>query len=42
MTSGIALPSWLVMKAVPLATVSALLGHTSPTMTLRYVHLSIT
>jgi len=32
--------SWLVMKGVPLATVSALLGHTSPTMTLRYAHLS--
>ena len=32
--------SWLVMKGVPLATVSTLLGHTSPTMTLRYAHLS--
>jgi integrase len=32
--------SWLVMKGVPLATVSTLLGHTSPTMTLRYTHLS--
>jgi integrase len=32
--------SWLVMKGVPLATVSMLLGHTSPTMTLRYAHLS--
>jgi len=32
--------SWLVMKGVPLATVSNLLGHTSPTMTLRYAHLS--
>jgi hypothetical protein len=28
------------MKGVPLATVSVLLGHTSPTMTLRYAHLS--
>lgn len=32
--------SWLVMKGVPLATLSTLLGHTSPTMTLRYAHLS--
>jgi integrase len=32
--------SWLVMKGIPLATVSSLLGHTSPTMTLRYAHLS--
>jgi integrase len=32
--------SWLVMKGVPLATVSVLLGHTSPMMTLRYAHLS--
>jgi integrase len=32
--------SWLVMKGVPLATVSTLLGHTSPMMTLRYAHLS--
>src|SRR5262249_47958639 len=32
--------SWLIMKGVPLATVSNLLGHTSPTMTLRYAHLS--
>jgi len=32
--------SWLVMKGVPLATVSALLGHASPVMTLRYAHLS--
>ena len=27
-------------RGVPLATVSNLLGHTSPTMTLRYAHLS--
>ena len=32
--------SWLAMKGVPLATVSTLLGHSSPTMTLRYAHLS--
>jgi integrase len=32
--------SWLLMKGIPLATVSTLLGHTSPTMTLRYAHLS--
>jgi integrase len=32
--------SWLMMRGVPLATVSTLLGHTSPTMTLRYAHLS--
>ena len=32
--------SWLVMKGVPLATISTLLGHTSPAMTLRYAHLS--
>jgi integrase len=32
--------SWLIMRGVPLATVSTLLGHTSPTMTLRYAHLS--
>ncbi|BCA55308.1 integrase [Nitrospira sp. KM1] len=32
--------SWLIMRGVPLATVSNLLGHTSPTMTLRYAHLS--
>jgi len=29
-----------MMRDVPLATVSNLLGHTSPTMTLRYAHLS--
>jgi len=29
-----------MMRGVPLATVSNLLGHTSPTMTLRYAHLS--
>ena len=28
------------MRGVPLATVSNLLGHTSPTMTLRYAHHS--
>ena len=28
------------MRGVPLATVSNLLGHTSPTMTIRYAHLS--
>jgi integrase len=32
--------SWLMMRGVPLATVSNLLGHASPTMTLRYAHLS--
>jgi integrase len=32
--------SWLAMKGVPLATVSLFLGHSSPTMTLRYAHLS--
>ena len=32
--------SWLMMRGVPLATVSKLLGHASPTMTLRYAHLS--
>ncbi|MEK7305537.1 MAG: site-specific integrase, partial [Nitrospirota bacterium] len=32
--------SWLMMRGVSLATVSNLLGHTSPTMTLRYAHLS--
>ena len=32
--------SWLMMRGVPLATLSNLLGHTSPTMTLRYAHLS--
>jgi integrase len=32
--------SWLMMRGVPLATVSNLLGHTSPTMTLRYAHRS--
>ncbi len=32
--------SWLAMKGIPLATVGILLGHTSPTMTLRYAHLS--
>ena len=32
--------SWLMMRGVPLATVSNLLGHTSPAMTLRYAHLS--
>lgn len=29
-----------MMRGVPLATVSNLLGHTSPNMTLRYAHLS--
>ena len=29
-----------MMRGVPLATVSNLLGHTSPTMTLHYAHLS--
>ena len=29
-----------MMRGVPLASVSNLLGHTSPTMTLRYAHLS--
>lgn len=33
--------SWLMMWEVPLATVRNLLGHTSPTMTLRYAHLSL-
>ena len=32
--------SMLMMGGVPLATVSNLLGHASPTMTLRYAHLS--
>jgi integrase len=32
--------SWLIMRGVALATLSNLLGHTSPTMTLRYAHLS--
>jgi len=32
--------SWLIMKGIPLATVSTLLGHTAPAMTLRYAHLS--
>ena len=32
--------SWLIMRGIPLATVSNLLGHTSPTRTLRYAHLS--
>jgi integrase len=32
--------SWLMMRGVPYATVSNLLGHTSPRMTLRYAHLS--
>ena len=32
--------SWLMMWGGPLAAVSNLLGHTSPTMTLRYAHLS--
>lgn len=32
--------SWLMMRGVPLATVSNLLGHTLPSMTLRYAHLS--
>lgn len=32
--------SWLIMRGVPLATLSSLLGHTTPTMTLRYAHLS--
>jgi integrase len=32
--------SWLIMRGIPLVTVSNLLGHTSPTMTLRYAHLS--
>ena len=31
--------SWLIMRGVPLATVSNFLGHTSPTMTRRYTHL---
>ncbi len=32
--------SWLIMRGVSLATVSNLLGHTSPTINLRYAHLS--
>lgn len=32
--------SRLVMKGVPLAAVSELLGHTSVAMTMRYAHLS--
>jgi len=41
MTSGRhTFASWLIMRRVPLATVSNLLEHTSPTMTLRYAHLS--
>lgn len=34
--------SWLAMKGVPLATIGILLGHSFPTMTLRYAHLSPT
>ena len=32
--------SWLVMKGVPLYTVSKLLGHSSLVMTYRYAHLA--
>jgi integrase len=32
--------SWLVEAGVPLHTVGALLGHSSPTMTARYAHLA--
>lgn len=38
--AGHPFPSWLIMQGVPLATVSNLLGNTTPTMTLRYAHLS--
>ncbi len=31
--------SWLISRGVPLAQVQALLGHSSPNMTLRYAHL---
>lgn len=31
--------SWLISQGVPLAHVQALLGHSSPVMTLRYAHL---
>jgi len=32
--------SWLVMRSIPIATVSELLGHKSLSMTMRYAHLS--
>ena len=38
--TSFAFVSWLMTRGVPVATVSNLLWHTLPTMTLRYAHLS--